>query len=338
MDTGQLSESGDLGSPSVRWFGSAIAVVLWACDAPPGPATPVAETRTATAAKPVAVAPPRVIDLWPEGVPGRIADAPPERVEDERVYNVSVPTLTAFPAASPDERRAAIIVCPGGGYVRLAVAKEGSDVTRFLNGLGVSAFVLKYRVAPYRFPAALRDVLQAVRFVRANAASLGVDPTRIGVFGSSAGGHLAASAATLFDSPEGKTGAALDRVSARPDFVALLYPVITMSGPFAHAGSRDALLGPAPTDELVKKTSLELQVTKATSPTFLVHSSEDHSVPVDNSLAFYKALRAAAVPAEMHVYEKGPHGFGLRKDLGTTSEWPKRLAEWLRAHDFAGPD
>ena len=154
----------------MRWFGSAIAVALLACDASQGRATkPAVETRAASVAKPIAAAP-RVIDLWPEGVPGLIAGAPPERLEEERVYNVSVPTLTAFPAASPDERRAAVIVCPGGGYVRLAVAKEGSDVTRFLNGLGVSAFVLKYRVAPYHFPAALRDVLRAVRFVRANAA------------------------------------------------------------------------------------------------------------------------------------------------------------------------
>jgi acetyl esterase/lipase len=275
-----------------------------------------------------------VIELWPEGVPGLLADAPPERIEDERIYNVSVATLTAFPAPAPDARRAAVIVCPGGAYVRLAVAKEGSDVTRFLNSLGVNAFVLKYRVAPYRYPAALRDVLRAVRFLRSNAATLGIDPARIGVFGSSAGGHLAASAATLFDAPEGKTGAELDAVSARPDFVALLYPVITMKDPFAHAGSRDALLGPKPSKDLVRKNSLELHVTKETPPAFLVHTSEDQSVPVENSMAFYQALRSAGVPAEMHVYEKGPHGFGLRPDLGPTSEWPKRFAEWLRSRDL----
>jgi len=249
---------------------------------------------------------------------------------------VSVATLTAFPADSPDERRPAVIVCPGGAYVRLAVAKEGSDVTRFLNSRGVSAFVLKYRVAPYRYPAALRDVLRAVRFVRSNATRLGIDPARIGVFGSSAGGHLAASAATLFASPEGKTGAALDAVSARPDFVALLYPVITMNDPYAHPGSRDALLGLKPPKDLVQKTSLELHVQKDTPPTFLVHTAEDRSVPVENSLAFYQALRKVGVPAEMHVFEKGPHGFGLRTDLGPTSEWPVRFAEWLRAHDFLG--
>jgi acetyl esterase/lipase len=196
---------------------------------------------------------------------------------------VSVATLTAFPAGPPYEPRAAVIVCPGGAYARLPVANEGADVTRFLNALGVSAFVLKYRVAPYRYPAALRDVLRAVRFVRSNARELGVDPARIGVFGSSAGGHLAASAGTLFDSPEGKTGAALDAVSARPDFVALLYPVITMTAPYAHAGSRDALLGPRAPKDLVQKTSLELHVKKDTPPTFLVHTAEDRSVPLENS-------------------------------------------------------
>jgi acetyl esterase/lipase len=275
--------------------------------------------------------PPQVIDLWPEGVPGLIADAPPERIEDERVYNVSHATLTAFPARNPDARHAAVIVCPGGAYVRLAVAKEGSEVTRFLNSLGVTAFVLKYRVAPYRYPAALSDVLRAIRYLRSNAASFGIDPARIGVFGSSAGGHLAASAGTLFDSPDGKTGSPLDAVSARPDFIALLYPVITMTDPYAHAGSRDALLGPKPPKDLVEKTSLERRVQKSTPPAFLVHTSEDHSVPVENSLAFYQALRAAGVPAELHVYEKGPHGFGLRTDLGPTSEWPARFTDWLRS-------
>jgi len=300
-------------------------------ESPRASASPVASSR------PAPEPPPRVIELWPEGVPGLLPDAPPERIEDERVYNVSVATLSAFPAKVSDARRAAVIVCPGGAYVRLAVTKEGSDVTRFLNSLGVSAYVLKYRVAPYRYPAALRDVLRAVRFLRANAAELGIDPQRIGVFGSSAGGHLAASAATLFDSPEGKTGAALDAVSARPDFVALLYPVVTMADPYAHKGSREALLGPKPSKELVEKTSLELQVTRETPPLFLVHTAEDQSVPVENSIALYAALRKAGVPAEMHVYEKGPHGFGLRPDLGTTSEWPRRFGEWLRSRDFLAP-
>jgi len=317
------------------------AAGMLGCDRPPtppsAPSTPsTAPTGLAPAPAvaplgPSAPEPGRIIPLWPEGVPERLADAPPERVEDGRVYHVSDPTLTAFPA-NGSGKNSAVIVCPGGGYVRLAVEKEGSDITRFLNGLGVSAFVLKYRVAPYRYPAALRDVVRAVRYVRANAADLGVDPQRIGVFGSSAGGHVAASAATLFDAPDAKTGAALDAVSGRPDFVALLYPVITMQAPHAHAGSRDVLFGPEPTSAMLAQGSLELHVTSATPPAFLVHTADDRSVPVENSLLFYRALRTAGVPAELHLYERGGHGFGMKRDLGPTSLWPERLADWMRLH------
>jgi acetyl esterase/lipase len=300
-------------------------------------ALPVAPARDVAAASapvastaPPAPAPlPEVIPLFPEGVPGRIADAPPEREDATHVYHVDTPTLTLFRPPASANRGAAVIVCPGGGYVRLSVAKEGSAVTRFLNAQGITAFVLKYHVEPYRYPAALRDVLRAVRLVRANAASYGVDPTRIGVFGSSAGGHVAASAATLFDSPDGKTGAAIDEISARPDFVALLYPVITMNGPSAHAGSRKALLGEHPSARALAQNSVELHVTKQTPPTFLVHTAEDRSVPLENSMLFFQALRKAGVPAELHLYAQGPHGFGLREDLGTTSQWPLRFVEWL---------
>jgi acetyl esterase/lipase len=278
----------------------------------------------------------KVIDLWAEGVPRLKADAPPERIEDGRIYNVSHPTLTMFAPPAGTANSTAVIVCPGGGYVRLAVAKEGSEVTRWLNGLGVTVFLLKYRVAPYEHPAPLLDVLRAVRLVRSRAAELGINPARIGVFGASAGGHLAASAGTLFDAPEGRTGAPLDKISARPDFLALIYPVITMGETNVHAGSRRALIGEHPSPELVKRTSMELQAGKDTPPTFIAHTEEDQSVPVENSLAFYQALRRAGVPVEMHLYEKGPHGFGLKPGLGPTSDWPKRCEEWMRFHGWLG--
>jgi acetyl esterase/lipase len=274
------------------------------------------------------------IDLWPEGVPGPVVDVGPEKIVDGRAVNVTIPTLTVFAPAAGTSNGLAGIVCPGGGYVRLAVDKEGSEITRWLNSLGVTAFVLKYRVAPQRHPAPLRDVLRAVRLVRSRAAEWGIDPKRIGVFGSSAGGHLAASAATLFDSPEGKTAAALDAVSARPDFVVLQYPVITMKGPAAHGGSRDALLGAGASAALLDRLSLQQQVTAATPPAFILHTAEDKSVPAENSLLFYQALRAAGVSAEMHLYEKGPHGFGIKPGLGPTSDWPKRAEEWMRAHGW----
>ena len=177
-------------------------------------------------------------------------------------------------------------------------------------------------------------MLRAVRLVRSRAAEFGIDPARIGVMGASAGGHLTASAATLYDAPEGRTGAALDAVSARPDFVALLYPVITMKPPFAHMGSRKALLGAEPSEALVERMSVETQVTAATPPAFLVHTAEDTSVPLENSILFYQALRKAGVPVEMHLFEKGAHGFGTAQGLGPTSDWPARLEAWMRAHGW----
>ncbi|HNX48600.1 MAG TPA: alpha/beta hydrolase [Thermoanaerobaculaceae bacterium] len=280
---------------------------------------------------------PRVMPLWPEGVPGARPEGGAERLEDGRVYNVQVPTLTAFPAPAQTTVGTAVIVCPGGSYGRLAVSREGSDLVKRLNTLGVSAYVLKYRLVEFGHPAPLRDVLRAIRLVRSQAHELGVRPDRIGVLGSSAGGHLAACAGTLFDAPEGRTGAALDTTSARPDFLALLYPVITMTTPFTHVLSRRNLLGENPTPALVERLSLENQVTKDTPPTFLVHTAEDSSVPLENSLLFFQALRRAGVPAEMHLYERGPHGFGTNPGLGPTSEWPTRLEEWMRSHGWLAP-
>jgi len=277
---------------------------------------------------------PRVIPLWPEGVPNAKPDGGVEKVENDRVSNVQVPTLTYFPAPKETGNGTAVIICPGGGYVRLAVVKEGDDYARLLNRLGVSAFVLRYRMVEYGQPAPLQDVLRAVRLVRSRAKEFDIREDRIGVMGSSAGGHLSSTAATLFDAPEGRTGAALDAVSARPTFAVLMYPVITMKEPFAHMGSRRALLGENPAAELVDRFSTELQVTKDTPPVFLVHTEEDATVPIENSVLFYQALRRSRVDVEMHLYEKGPHGFGLRPDLGPTSDWPKRLEEWMRSHGW----
>ena len=276
----------------------------------------------------------RVIAIWPEGVPNAQPNGGVEREVDERVSNVQNPTLTYFPAPKETANGTAIIICPGGGYVRLAIVKEGTGLAKMLNDLGVSVFVLKYRLVEYGQPAPLQDVLRAVRLVRSRATEFGIRPDRIGVMGSSAGGHLAASAATLFDAPEGKTGAELDAVSARPTFVSLLYPVITMKDPYVHAGSRKALLGEHPTQELLDRWSLEQQVTPQTPPAFLIHTEEDTSVPLENSLLFFQALRRNKVDAELHFFEKGPHGFGTRTDLGPTSSWPKRWEEWMRSHGW----
>ncbi len=273
---------------------------------------------------------PKQIELWPEGVPGLRADATPEKIETGRASNVHHPYLVSFPAPADKANGTAVIICPGGGYMRLSIENEGSLVAARLNAIGVSAFVLHYRMVEYGHPAPLRDVLRAIRLVRSRAAELGVKSDRIGVLGSSAGGHLAASASTLFNDTDGKTGAELDAISGRPDFAVLLYPVITMKDPFVHAGSRKALLGASASPEAIEHMSLELRVTKETPPTFLVATEEDKTVPVENTLMYYQALRKAGVDAELHVWPKGPHGFGMRNDLPGPSSWSDRCEEWLR--------
>jgi acetyl esterase/lipase len=275
-----------------------------------------------------------VIPLWPEGVPGAKSGGGQERLDNERVYNVQNPTLTWIPATPGTGNGTALILCPGGGYVRLAIAKEAESVARLLAPLGVTTFILKYRMVEFGHPAPLQDILRAVRVVRSRAADFGVRPDRVGVFGASAGGHVAAMGATLFEAPEGRTGSPLDAVSARPDFAVLLYPVITMKEDLTHTGSRKALIGENPASALVDRLSLETQVTRATPPTFIVHSGDDPSVPLENSLLFVQALRRHAVPTEFHVYERGGHGFGTAPDLGPTSEWPRRLEEWMRSHGW----
>jgi acetyl esterase/lipase len=267
--------------------------------------------------------------LWPEGVPGA-KDIGAEKVDGGHNSNVSQPTLTVFPAAVDRPSGTAVIIAPGGGYVRLSTNREGEQYAQWLSSLGVTAFVLKYRMIEFGHPAPLQDVLRAVRLVRSQAAHYKIDPNRIGVMGSSAGGHLAASAGTLFDHAHGKTGAALDAVSARPDFLVLMYPVISLDSPATHQGSRNALLGKNPSAELVQLMSVEKQVTPRTPPTLLIHTQEDTAVPVENAILFYQALTKNKVPAEMYLFEKGSHGMGMRAGLGTSSDWPKRAEEWLR--------
>jgi acetyl esterase/lipase len=279
-----------------------------------------------------------VIPLWPEGVPGRRADASKEIDADEHVAHVHEPTLTCYAAPATKAGGTAVIVCPGGGYARLAWEKEGVETARWLNGLGVTAFVLKYRLVEYGHPAPLRDVLRAIRIVRARAAEFGVRPDRVGALGFSAGGHLAASAGTLYDAPEGRTGAPLDAVSARPDFLVLIYPVITMTASRTHAGSRENLLGAHPTPAQIDHLSLEKQVTARTPPAFLLTTFEDATVPAENSLAFFEAMRRAGVPAELHAFQKGPHGFGLRPaGVGPAAGWPALCEQWLRLNGWIVP-
>jgi acetyl esterase/lipase len=263
--------------------------------------------------------------LWPEGAP--LAQGTAD--EDRPSLEPFLPPRLATPARGG---MTAVVVCPGGGYGRLAVEKEGIAAARWLNERGAAAFILRYRVGPrYHYPAQLLDVLRAVRTVRAQSRQLGVAPDRIGVWGFSAGGHLASMAATMFEEGDPKARDPIDRQSARPDFVILAYPVIFMT-PEAntHGGSRRMLLGDDAPAALGEQLSTDRRVTARTPPTFLFHTNEDRSVPAENSAAFYLALRRAGVAAEMHVYETGGHGVGLHPDDPVLATWTDRLADWMR--------
>jgi acetyl esterase/lipase len=258
--------------------------------------------------------------LWPGGAPGALGANDEDR-----------PAMVAHLPPRDRAVGAAVVVCPGGGYVRLAGDHEGAQVARWLTERGIAAFVLRYRLGPrYRHPNQLNDVLRAMRTVRARARDIGVRPDRIGVWGFSAGGHLASMAATLFDEGDPRAADPVDRVSARPDFAILAYPVILMTGEGVHERSRLALLGEKPAGGLAEKLSTNLLVSNRTPPTFLFHTGDDTNVPVDNSLAFHAALRKAGIPAELHVYEKGRHGVGLAQQEPALASWPQRVEEWLR--------
>jgi len=262
---------------------------------------------------------PQVIPLWEGAAPGAQGTDDGDR-----------PTLTLY-RANGRGAGTAVIVAPGGGYVNLAMNHEGRQVANWLNSLGVTAFVLKYRLGPkYHHPIELGDAQRAIRLVRSRAQEFGIQPDRVGMMGFSAGGHLTASAGTHFDA--GNTSAAdpIDRVGSRPDFMILAYPVISFDPAIAHMGSMRALIGDPPDPKLVQLMSNELQVTAQTPPTFLFHTNADTGVVAENSVRFYLALRAAKVPAEMHIFQNGPHGVGLAMSDPALQAWPGLLSNWLR--------
>ena len=256
--------------------------------------------------------------LWPNGAPGALGTADEDK-----------PSITPYLAKSPNGT--AVIVCPGGGYQNLAMDHEGVQIAKWLNSLGISAFVLKYRLGPrYRHPAMIEDAQRAIRTVRAHAAALHIQPDRIGIWGFSAGGHLASTAATHFDAGDPNAADPIDRAGSRPDFAILAYAVISLNSEFAHAGSRTNLLGKTPDPKLADELSNDQRVTPQTPPTFLFHTSAATAVPAENSVRFYLALRKAGVPAEMHIFQNGPHGVGLAPTDATLSAWSGLLANWLR--------
>jgi acetyl esterase/lipase len=274
---------------------------------------------------------------------GSVPNSKPSQVQENTttegnrisVSNVVQPTLTVFLPAPGTANGTSVVICPGGGYAMLAMGHEGYDVAKRLNEMGVAAFVLKYRLPNGRSQpdpsiTPLLDVQQALRLVRAQATKYNLNPERIGVMGFSAGGHLAATAATHFERPVGSNPGP---GSVRPAFAVLLYPVISFSDSLMHKGSRDNLLGTSASAAQVREYSNELHVTTQTPPVFLMHAEDDQAVPVQNSLVFYQALAHHKVPAEMHLYPKGGHGFGMNNPT-TQDQWVERLRNWMAANGW----
>jgi len=282
-----------------------------------------------TAAQPAPAPPlvqePQTILLWPSGAPGAIGDED----RDQPALTIYMPPNTTGPMS-------AVIVAPGGSYARLSMNLEGRAPANYLNTLGIAAFVLRYRLGPrYHHPIELGDAQRAIRTVRARAAEWHIAPDRIGFMGFSAGGHLASSVSTHFDNGKADAADPIDRAGSRPDFAILAYPVISLVEPWTHQGSKTNLLGDAPDAALARSLSSETQVTASTPPTFIYHTNADTVVPVENAVAYFLALRRAGVTAEMHVFRNGAHGTGLAQQDPALAEWPRLLANWLRAGGFA---
>lgn len=279
-----------------------------------------------------------IMPLWPDGVPNSTTSDEKEihaREEILRISKVQDPGIAVYLPSKRSATGQAVVICPGGGYRVLAYDWEGVDIARWFNSKGIAAIVLKYRLPDsksilVRHEAPLQDAQRAVRMVRHNAGSWNIDSNRIGVMGFSAGGHLASTIGTIYDHHTIDAVDSIDLVSARPDFLILVYPVISFRDSFTHSGSRNSLLGENPDPELIRFYSNELNVNPETPPSFLIHSGDDRSVPVENSIYFYQALKDNGVRAEMHIYPEGGHGFSLALGRGHLQGWTDRLYDWLR--------
>ncbi len=267
----------------------------------------------------LSAAEPKTELLWPDGAPG----AKGAEAKDK-------PTLIIYLPEKPNG--AGVVICPGGGYGGLAIDHEGHQIARWLNENGIAGFICDYRHRGkgYGHPAPLQDAQRALRTVRSRAKAFGVDPSKIGILGFSAGGHLCSTAVTHFDSGEAGSKDPVMRISSRPDFGILCYPVIAFDQPFTHKGSQRNLLGEDASPELIAGLSNEKHVTDQTPPCFLWHTWEDKGVPPENSVVFYQALLAHKIPSELHIYEQGPHGLGLAKGRPGASAWPAACIEWLK--------
>lgn len=283
----------------------------------------------------------KVINLWNGKIPGAIHANNYKQTVDSldnwvKMRFVSEPTLDIYPALAEKATGTAVIVCPGGGYWGLAIAHEGAAIAQWLNALGITAFVLKYRlpndaIMVDKSVGPMQDGQKAIRLVRQHAREWGIHPNRIGIMGFSAGGHLASTLSTHFNEKNYKPA---DTTSARPDFSLLIYPVISMDKGITHMGSRTNLIGENPSVDEIKYFSNELQVSAETPPTFLVHSIDDGAVPVQNSIGYALALSSYHVSYELHIYQSGGHGYGLGRSKNTESSWPEACRKWLEARNL----
>jgi acetyl esterase/lipase len=279
-----------------------------------------------------------IMKVWPDGIPGSVKNESYSEKSTltgeivSRYEKVTDPTITVFLPPYEKATGAAVLICPGGGYEVLAFDHEGIAIARWLNDNGIAGIILKYRlpsdlIMTDKSVGPLQDAQEAIRIIRRNASEWKINPREIGVIGFSAGGHLASTLSTHFTE---KVYEVKDTTSARPDFSLLIYPVISFNTSFTHAGSRKNLIGDNPSDNAVRHFSNELQITENTPPTFLVHSSDDKAVPVRNSIVYFEGLVSRNIPAEMHVFQKGGHGYGLSINKETQSAWPDLCLSWLK--------
>jgi acetyl esterase/lipase len=278
------------------------------------------------------------LKLWPAGIPGSIQNEgfveKPALTNGEVTWivNVSDPQLYVFLPSPEKSTGAAVLICPGGGYAGLAIAHEGFAIAKWLNENGIAGIILKYRLPSDltmkdKSVGPLQDAQEAMRVIRRNALEWKINPSSVGVIGFSAGGHLASTLSTHF---EKKVYDVTDNTSARPDFSILIYPVITFDSSFTHSGSRSNLIGDNPSAEAVRNFSNELQITEKTPPVFLVHSADDDVVPVKNSIVYFEGIQKYNSPSELHIFQKGGHGYGLSAGKGTQSAWPGMCISWIK--------
>jgi acetyl esterase/lipase len=273
--------------------------------------------------------------LWPKGTPGQVVAPKPEEIfEGRRVRFVSEPTLTIYPAVKEQNTGVAVVICPGGGYGIEAMDHEGYEVAEFFQKHGITGIVLKYRLPYGHSEMPLQDAQQAIRMARFHAEEWSINPQKVGIAGFSAGGHLASTVSTHFDSGNKNSAEPIEKQSSRPDFSILLYPVVTFKEEWGHMGSRENLIGKTNDWKIIEKFCNELHVTNETPPAFIALADDDTAVKPRNSIEYYSALKREGIPSELHIFKEGGHGFGMHKTGKAHDQWPLMVVEWLKAMKF----